>query len=102
MRRPRGGAALTPPEQPPTQPPAQPQAPLPQAWVPRVVNAALALFLLTFITPVLTTFGDRTVLVRVFLVLAIVPVLLIAGLCLASALRPGSLGRAARRRRPRP
>ena len=90
MHRPRGGAALI-----------RPEAPLPQAWVPRVVNAALALFLLVFIAPVLSTFGDHSTLVRVFLVLAIVPVLLVVGLCLASALRPGSLGRAVRRRRRR-
>jgi len=38
-------------------------------------------------------------LVQVYLVIAVVPVLLLVGLCLSSALRPGSLGRAARRAR---
>lgn len=69
--------------------------------MPRVLNAALAVFLLACISPVVTTFGDRSVLVQVFLVCAVAPVLLVAGLCAASALRPGCLGRAARRARTR-
>ncbi len=89
MRRPRGGAALTRPDA------------LPQSWVPRVVNAALAVFLLLCIAPVVSTFGDHSTLVQVWLVLLALPVLLVAVLCLASALRPGSLGRAARRARAR-
>ena len=69
--------------------------------MPRVVNAALAALLLLLVSPVLWTFDDRSLPVQVFLVFALVPVLLVAGLCLSSALRPGSLGRAARRLRSR-
>lgn len=65
--------------------------------MPRAVNAALALFLLACVYPVVTTFSDHSRLLQVYLVLLVVPVLLVAGLCLASALRPGSLGRAVRR-----
>ncbi len=77
------------------------EAPLPQAWVPRVFNAALAVLLLALVLPVVTTLGRHGPLVRVYLVLAVLPVLLVVGLCLAAALRPGSLGRAARRVRAR-
>ena len=90
MHRLRGGAALT-----------QPPPPLPQGWVPRVLNAALAVFLLCCTYPLVTTFSDHSRLLQVYLVIAVLPVLLIVGLCLASALRPGSLGRAARRARAR-
>ncbi len=69
--------------------------------MPRVVNGALAALLLLLVSPVLWTFDTRTLPVKVFLVFAIAPVLLVAGLCLSSALRPGSLGRAARRLRER-
>jgi hypothetical protein len=69
--------------------------------VPRVVNAALAVFLLCCVYPLVTTFPDHPRLVQVYLVIAVLPVLLVIGLCLASALRPGSLGRAARRARAR-
>ncbi len=72
---------------------------IPQPWVPRVLNVALALFLLALMSPALTTFGRHSRLVQVFLVVAVLPVLLVAALCLASALRPGSLGRTARRLR---
>ena len=89
MHRPRRrGAVLT-------------QEPLPQAWVPRVLNAALALFLLAFVTPVVANFGGKPVYVQVVLALLIALVLLFVVLCLASALRPGSLGRFARRARSR-
>ena len=69
--------------------------------MPRVLNAALAVFLLACVAPILWTFGDHSRLVQVYLVVAVLPVLLVVGLCLASALRPGSLGRAARRMRSR-
>jgi hypothetical protein len=69
--------------------------------VPRVVNAALAVFLLLCLSPIVVTFGDHSRLVQVYLVVVALPVLLVVGLCLASALRPGSLGRAARRARAR-
>ena len=75
--------------------------PLPQSWVPRVLNGALTVFLLACVAPVVTTFGDRSVAVRVYLVVAVAPVVLVALLCACSALRPGSLGRAARRARAR-
>ena len=64
-------------------------------------NAALAGLLLALVSPVLWTFDDRSLPVQIFLVVMVVPVLLVVGLCLASALRPGSLGRAARRLRAR-
>ncbi len=80
-----------------TQPP-----PLPQAWVPRVVNAALALFLLAFLAPAVTRLDDLPVFAAVaVVVLFCLPVLLVVVLCLCSAARPGSLGRAARRARAR-
>ena len=66
-----------------------------------MVNGGLALLLLTLISPVLWTFGGRSLPVQLFLVAMLLPVLLVVGLCLASALRPGSLGRAARRLRAR-
>ncbi len=74
---------------------------MPQAWVPRVLNGAIAIVLVALCSPIVVTWGDRSVALRVFLVAAVIPVLLVAGLCLASALRPGSLGRAARRARAR-
>ena len=69
--------------------------------MPRVVNAALGLFLLACVYPVVTTFSDHGRLLQVYLVVAVLPVLLVVGLCASSALRPGSLGRAARRVRAR-
>jgi threonine/homoserine/homoserine lactone efflux protein len=69
--------------------------------VPRVLNAALALFLLACVYPVVTTFADHSRVLQAYLVVLVVPVLLVAGLCAASALRPGSLGRALRRLRAR-
>ena len=69
--------------------------------MPRVVNGALAAFLLLLLAPIVSTFGDHSGLVQTYLVVVALPVLLVAGLCLASALRPGSLGRAARRARAR-
>ena len=69
--------------------------------MPRVVNAALAVFLLACVAPVVTHFAGRGLLLQVVLVATVLPVLLLVGVCLASALRPGSLGRAARRARAR-
>jgi len=77
------------------------QEPLPQAWVPRVVNVAVAVVLLACISPVFVRLGDKPGWVQVLVVLLCLPVLLVALACLASALRPGSLGRLARRLRPR-
>jgi uncharacterized membrane protein YhaH (DUF805 family) len=58
-------------------------------------------FLLLCLSPIVSTYGDHSTLVQLWLVLLALPVLLVAVLCLASALRPGSLGRAARRARAR-
>lgn len=69
--------------------------------MPRVVNAALGLFFLLVLAPVVTSFDDKRGYIQVALVVYCLPFLLVAGLCLASALRPGSLGRAARRMRDR-
>ena len=77
------------------------QEPLPQAWVPRVVNVAVAVVLLACISPVFVQLGDKPAWVQALVVLLCLPVLLVVLACLASALRPGSLGRLARRLRPR-
>ena len=69
--------------------------------MPRVLNVALAVVLLACVAPVVTRFDGRGLLLQVVLVLLIAPVLLLVGLCLASAIRPGSLGRAMRRMRAR-
>lgn len=69
--------------------------------MPRVVNGALAVFLLACISPLLTRFGGLDWVQRSAVLLGVVPVLLVAALCTASAARPGSLGRAVRRRRAR-
>lgn len=76
--------------------------PLPQAWVPRAANLALAAFLLTFLVPVATHLGDVPTATRVMLVVISVPFVLLTVLCLMAALRPGSVGRAFRRLRARP
>jgi threonine/homoserine/homoserine lactone efflux protein len=75
--------------------------PLPQAWVPRVVNVAVAVVLLGCVSPVFVRLGDRAGWVQVLVVLLCLPVLLVVLACLASAARPGSLGRLARRVRRR-
>ena len=75
--------------------------PVPQSWVPRVTNAAVGLVVLVLCSPVVVTWGDLSWLQRVSLLLVILPALLVAALCLTSAARPGSLGRAARRARAR-
>ena len=69
--------------------------------MPRVFNVALAVLLLACIAPVTTRFDGRGLLLQTVLVVTIVPVLLLVAACLASAVRPGSLGRAARRVRAR-
>ncbi|MCW2608235.1 MAG: hypothetical protein JWO60_2928 [Frankiales bacterium] len=65
------------------------------------MNAALALFLLAFLAPAVTRLDDISTWVAVVVVVFALPVLLVVLLCLASAIRPGSLGRAARRGRER-
>jgi hypothetical protein len=69
--------------------------------VPRVVNVALALLLLLLVAPVVTQFDGKPWYVQAFFVLFGVPVALLVLACLASAIRPGSLGRAVRRQRGR-
>lgn len=69
--------------------------------MPRVVNAAIALVLLLIVGPVVVNLDGKPGYVQVALVLVALPVLLVAVLCLASAARPGSLGRAFRRLRRR-
>lgn len=69
--------------------------------MPRVLNLALAVFLLLFAAPVVTNFGGKRGYVQVGLVALLVPFVLLAMACLAAALRPGSLGRGLRRLRRR-
>jgi hypothetical protein len=69
--------------------------------VPRVFNLALAVLLLLLVAPVVTEFGGKPWYVQAFFVAFGLPVLLLVGACLASAVRPGSLGRAVRRQRAR-
>ena len=69
--------------------------------MPRVVNAAVALVLLLIVGPVVVNLDGKPAYVQVAMVLIAVPVLLVAALCLVSAARPGSLGRAVRRLRRR-
>ena len=69
--------------------------------MPRVVNLALAAFLLLFLVPVASHLGDVTTSARVLLVVLAVPFALLALACTASAVRPGSLGRLVRRARRR-
>ncbi len=88
MHRLRGGADLL-------------NEPLPQAWVPRVLNLALAVVLLALVAPVVANFGGKPVYVQIALIGTVVLVLPLVLACLASAVRPGSLGRFARRLRRR-
>ena len=69
--------------------------------MPRVFNVALAVLLVVLVAPVLTQFGGKPWYVQAFFVLFGVPVALLVAACLASAVRPGSLGRALRRQRAR-
>ncbi len=69
--------------------------------MPRVVNASLALFFLLFLVPLFTYLGDQTTVAQVLLILIAIPFVLLTLGCLSAALRPGSVGRLARRLRPR-
>ena len=70
--------------------------------MPRVVNLALAAFFLCFLVPVALFLGDvQQTSAKVLLVLLSLPFVLLTILCLASAARPGCLGRAARRAKSR-
>jgi len=72
-----------------------------QPWVPRVMNASLAAVLLLLVGPIVANFGGKPMYVQAALLLVTLPTLLVVALCLSSAIRPGSLGRAVRRRRAR-
>ena len=61
----------------------------------------MAAFFLVVLAPVLTSFTGKPWYVQAAMVLFGTPFLLVAVLCLCSAARPGSLGRAARRMRAR-
>ena len=69
--------------------------------MPRVVNIAVAAVLLVILSPVVYRLDDKPGWVQVLVVLLCLPVVLVAGACLCSAARPGSLGRLARRVRRR-
>jgi glycerol-3-phosphate acyltransferase PlsY len=76
-------------------------APLPQAWVPRVVFSAIAVVLALCLSPIVAHFGGKPVWVQVLVVVLCTPVVLVILACLSAAIRPGSLGRLARRLRRR-
>ena len=69
--------------------------------MPRVLNVSIALVLLALMAPVLTEFDGKRWYVQVVFVAMLALVLPVALACLASAARPGSLGRALRRGRAR-
>jgi len=66
--------------------------------VPRVLNLALAGFLLLFLVPALSHLPGLATSVQVLLIVLAVPLGLLCLGCLLSALRPGSVGRLVRRR----
>ena len=66
--------------------------------MPRVLNTFLAVVFLLLLAPIVTNFDGKPGYVQVALVAFALPFVLLAGACLASAARPGSLGRALRRR----
>ena len=76
------------------------QEPLPQAWVPRVVNIAVAIVLAACLSPVVYL-GQKPAWVQVLVGLLGRPVVRVIVACLRSALRPGALGRRGRRVRHR-
>ena len=69
--------------------------------MPRVLNVMLAIVFLGILAPITTTLGGRPGYEQAGIVLFALPFLLLSVLCLSSAIRPGSLGRAARRLRAR-
>ncbi len=64
------------------------------------MNASLAVFFLLFLVPLFTHLSGLTAVAQVLLVALSVPFVLLTGLCVLSAARPGSVGRLARRLRP--
>ena len=69
--------------------------------MPRVLNVMLAAVFLLLLGPIVTNFGGKPLYVQAALVMVVLPFLLLTLACLASAARPGSLGRALRRGRQR-
>jgi len=67
--------------------------------VPRVVNLALAGCFLAFLVPLALRLPQLSTSVQVLLIAIAVPFGLLTLACLASAARPGCLGRLARRLR---
>ena len=65
------------------------------------MNASLALVLILLVAPISSRFGGKPLYVQIALVGVMVLVVPVVLACLASALRPGSLGRTARRLRGR-
>jgi hypothetical protein len=66
-----------------------------------VVGLAAAGFLLLFLVPLCTHFAGRPLSVQVVLVVIGLLIAVPTALCLAAALRPGSVGRLLRRARSR-
>jgi hypothetical protein len=69
--------------------------------VPRVVNLAVAAGFLLFLVPLATHLAGRSLSVQVVLVVVALPFCLVTFACLVSAVRPGALGRLARKARSR-
>jgi peptidoglycan/LPS O-acetylase OafA/YrhL len=69
--------------------------------VPRVVFGAIAVVLALCLSPIVAHFGGKPGWVQVLVIVLCLPVVLVIVACLSAALRPGSLGRLARRLRPR-
>ena len=69
--------------------------------MPRVLNLMLAVVLLLLVAPIVTQFDGKRWYVQVVLLSVTIPTVLLALACLASAARPGSLGRGVRRLRAR-
>jgi hypothetical protein len=66
-----------------------------------VVNLTVAVCVLLLLGPLLTNLGGKPLYAQVTFVLLALPFGLLGVLCLLSAVRPGSLGRALRRARAR-
>lgn len=69
--------------------------------MPRVLNVMLAAVFLLLVGPIVTNFDGKPLYVQAALVMVALPFLLLTLACLASAARPGCLGRALRRGRQR-
>ncbi len=65
------------------------------------MNTSLALVLMLLVAPIFSRFGGKPLYVQIALVGVMVLVVPVVLACLASAARPGSVGRTARRLRRR-